>query len=146
MVGYRKGPFRSPWRAARRQSAAMRESCASRCRSWISCRRRRFPGARSALIAPLAVVLVAPQRFLQNGINDVIRAALDELGVVVEKCAYGFLHANFARKDVWSFLYDWHDGLLRSEFQKQFFFAPRLSASASGISFPAGRCAATRRG
>ena len=40
---------------------------------------------RAARFAPLAVVLVPPEHFLQDGIDDVVGVALDEPGVVFEE-------------------------------------------------------------
>jgi len=52
-------------------------------------------GARPALLPPLAVILVAPKGLLQNGVDDMVRAALDELRVVIEQHAHRLLHAYF---------------------------------------------------
>ena len=63
---------------------------------------------RAARFAPLAVVLVPPEHFLQDGVHDVVRAALDEPSIVFEQFVDRLFELHFAGHDSWSFLNDRH--------------------------------------
>jgi hypothetical protein len=68
----------------------------------------RFFGSAAALLAPLAIVLVAPKDFLQDRIEDVVRAAFDEPRVVFEEFVHGFFEMYFSRLNCGCFLNDGH--------------------------------------
>ena len=74
-------------------------------RSFVLCRSRL---CRAARFAPLAVVLVSPEDFLQDRIDDVVRAAFDEPGIVFEQLVDGLFELDFAGHDRWCFLDDGH--------------------------------------
>ena len=48
-----------------------------------------FGRSSTALFAPLPIVLVPPESFLQDGIDDMVRVALDELRIVIEQSLTG---------------------------------------------------------
>src|SRR5258708_15695373 len=63
---------------------------------------------RAARFAPLSVVLVPPKNFLDHGIDDVIRVALDEPSVVFEEFVDRLLESYLPSHDPWCFLNDRH--------------------------------------
>src|SRR5260370_23434598 len=70
-----------------------------------------FVGAelcRAARFAPLPVVLVPPEHFLQDGIDDVVGVALDEPGIVFEQFVDGLFESYFPSHDPWCFLNERH--------------------------------------
>jgi len=58
--------------------------------------------------APLAVVLIPPEHFLQGRVNDVVCAALDEPGIVFEQLVYRLFELHFPSHDCWCLLNDRH--------------------------------------
>src|SRR6266568_4240838 len=69
------------------------------------------PG-RAARFAPLPVVLVPPQNFLDHGIDDVVRVALDEPSVIFEEFVDRLFESYLPSHDPWCFLNDRHSVLL----------------------------------
>jgi hypothetical protein len=70
-----------------------------------------FVGAglsRAARFSPLAVVLIPPEYFFQDGVNDVVGVALDELGVVFKQLVDRLFELYFPSHDRWCFLNDRH--------------------------------------
>jgi hypothetical protein len=63
---------------------------------------------RAASFAPLPVVLISPEHFLQDGIDDVVGIALDEPGIVFEELIDRFFESYFPSDDPWCFLNDRH--------------------------------------
>src|SRR5215831_9905639 len=68
--------------------------------------------ATTALVAPLAIVLIAPKDSLQDRIEDVVRAALNEPGIVFEQIIDGLFETNLANLDCRCLFYDRHRFLL----------------------------------
>jgi hypothetical protein len=73
----------------------------------------RLPFVRAGLwdatrFAPLAVVLISPKNFLQDGIHDVVGVAFDEPGIVFEKLVDWLFEFYFSSYDPWCFLNDRH--------------------------------------
>src|SRR5580658_6842608 len=63
---------------------------------------------RAMCFAPLAVVMVPPEHFLQDGIDDMVGIALDELCVVFQEFIDRFFQSDFPGCDFWCFLNDRH--------------------------------------
>jgi hypothetical protein len=63
---------------------------------------------RAARFAPLPVVLVPPEHFLQDGVDDVVGVALDETSVVFEELNDWLFEFDFPSDDRWCFLNDRH--------------------------------------
>jgi hypothetical protein len=71
-----------------------------------------FVGAelcRAARFAPLPVVLVPPEHFLQDGIDDVVGVALDEPGIVFEQFVDRLFESYFPSHDYWCFFNERHN-------------------------------------
>ena len=62
----------------------------------------------AARFAPLAVVLIPPEHFLQDRIDDVVGVALDEPSVVFEEFVDRLFELYFPSHDPWCFLNDRH--------------------------------------
>jgi hypothetical protein len=65
-----------------------------------------FVGAglgRAAAFAPLPVVLISPEHFLQDGIDDVVGVALDEPGIIFEQFVDRLFESYFPSHDPWCF-------------------------------------------
>src|SRR6266481_5712875 len=69
---------------------------------------RCFRRLRAMLLPPFAILLVAPEIFLDHGINDVVRAAFDEARVVLQQLLDGLFDFHLQRHDGWCFLNEWH--------------------------------------
>src|SRR5271169_4640561 len=93
----------------------MREPVASRFLRPVRLMPGRAVHTGFASLAPLAVILISPKSSLQYSIDDMIRAAFDELRVVVQERADRFFHMNFPSENRRRFLDDGHCCLLRSE-------------------------------
>src|ERR1700733_5150478 len=63
---------------------------------------------RAMCFAPLAVVMVPPEHFLQDGIDDVVGIALDEPCIVFQKFVDRLFQSDFSGCDFWCFLNDRH--------------------------------------
>src|ERR1700689_5987594 len=63
---------------------------------------------RAMCFAPLAVVMVPPQHFLQDGIDDVVGIALDKPCVVFQKFIDRLFQSELPGCDFWCFLNDRH--------------------------------------
>jgi hypothetical protein len=63
---------------------------------------------RAMCFAPLAVVVVPPEHFLQDGIDDVVGIALDESCVVFQEFIDRLFQSDFSGCDFWCFLNDRH--------------------------------------
>jgi hypothetical protein len=59
----------------------------------------------TALVTPLAVVLVSPE-FFQDAVDDMIRAALYEPGIVLNQLIDWLFEFYFASRKAWGFLND----------------------------------------
>jgi len=66
--------------------------------------------SRATRFAPLAVFLIPPEFFLENGIHNVIGAALNEPGVIVDEFADGGLDVELPSHDSVLLLDQWHVG------------------------------------
>jgi hypothetical protein len=62
----------------------------------------------AARFAPLAVVLIPPENFLQDGVDDVVGIALDEPSVIFEQFVHWFFELYFPSHGPWCFLNDRH--------------------------------------
>src|ERR1700732_691695 len=73
-------------------------------------RRLRLVGGlcRAMRIAPLAVIVVPPEHFLQDGIDDVVGIALDKPCVVFQEFIDRLFQSNFPGCNFWCFLNDRH--------------------------------------
>src|SRR6516164_5030508 len=67
-------------------------------------------GLGSLLIAPFAIVLVAPEVPLDHRIDDVVRRAVDEPGVVFKQLLHGLLDLHLEGYDLRRLLNQWHCG------------------------------------
>src|ERR1700689_5441521 len=63
---------------------------------------------RAMCFAPLAVIVVPPEHFLHDGINDVVGIALNESCVVFQELIDRFLQSDFPGCHFWRFLNDRH--------------------------------------
>src|ERR1700677_2528662 len=63
---------------------------------------------RAMCFAPLAVVMVPPEDFLQDGIDDMVGIALDKPCVVFQEFIDRFFQSDFPGCDFWCFLNDRH--------------------------------------
>src|ERR1700723_487970 len=63
---------------------------------------------RAMCFAPLAVVMVPPEHFLQNGIDDVVGIALDKPCVVFQEFIDWLFQSDLPGCDFWCFLNDRH--------------------------------------
>jgi hypothetical protein len=71
----------------------------------------KFVGAllgRASRFAPLAVILIPPQHLLQDGVDDVVRVALNEPSIVFEQIIDRLFEFYFPCHDPWCFLNDRH--------------------------------------
>jgi hypothetical protein len=64
------------------------------------------------LFPPPAIVLVAPEILLDDGVDDVIRAAFDESRIVLKQLLDGLFDVYLQGDDGWCFLDEWHGSFL----------------------------------
>src|SRR5882724_9980848 len=99
----------SPVTIARSAATKPRESSALR-NIGSAFLRRSARGLGPFLVAPFAIVLIAPKVFLDDDVHDVVRSAVDEARVVFKELLDGLFDLYFERNDGWCFLNQWHGG------------------------------------
>jgi hypothetical protein len=63
---------------------------------------------RAMGFAPFAVIVVPPEHFLQDGIDDVVGVALDKARVVFQEFIDRLFQSDFSGRNFWCFLNDRH--------------------------------------
>src|SRR5579862_6861890 len=63
---------------------------------------------RAVLFTPPPIVLVAPEILSEDGVDDVVWAAVDEARVLLKQLLDGFFDFYLQRDDGWRFLNQWH--------------------------------------